>query len=120
MRVTHPALAAKYQHEYIDNNEYDTPPCTPEELKAAIRYYPGSKKGPRPEDDPEHYSEWFWRNQAPLKELVYGKDNHTPDYRDIGVKWRFIYHKSQIDDDADVSERQDMIEDFVGREEPYP
>lgn len=120
MRATHPALAAKMQYEIFDNNEFETPPCSKAELDAAVRYYPGSKAGPLPEDDPEHYSEWFWRNQAPLKELVYGKDNPNPSYKDIGVKWRFVYHKSQVDDEADVSERQDFVTDFVGREEPYP
>ena len=120
MRITHPALAAKYQDELLDNNEFETPPCTEAELEAAVRYYPGSKAGPLPEDDPKHYSEWFWKNQRHVKELVYGKDDHNPDYRDIGVKWRFVYHRSQVDDTADVSERQDAVSNFVEREEAFP
>lgn len=27
-----------------------------------IKFYPGSQKGPDPEDDPEHYSQWFVKN----------------------------------------------------------
>jgi hypothetical protein len=27
-----------------------------------IKQYPGSEKGPLPEDDPEHYSRWFIEN----------------------------------------------------------
>lgn len=27
-----------------------------------VRFYPGSLKGPKPEDDPENYSKWFYDN----------------------------------------------------------
>jgi hypothetical protein len=27
-----------------------------------VKFYPGSDKGPLPEDDPKAYSEWFMRN----------------------------------------------------------
>ena len=27
-----------------------------------IKFYPGSPKGPLPEDDPDHYSRWFIEN----------------------------------------------------------
>ena len=68
-------------------NEFDKPlTFDPEKV---IKYYPGSSKGPLPEDDPEHYSEWFMRNQP---EEIYGK-GVTPVYRDIGVKWKFAYSK---------------------------
>jgi hypothetical protein len=32
------------------------------EIDKAVKEYPGSKKGPLPEDDIDHYSEWFVRN----------------------------------------------------------
>jgi hypothetical protein len=27
-----------------------------------IKFYPGSHKGPEPEDDPDSYSRWFFQN----------------------------------------------------------
>jgi hypothetical protein len=47
-----------------------------------IAFYPGSEKGPHPEDDPESYSRWFFDNQP--KSLYEHEDN--PTYVDIGVK----------------------------------
>jgi len=75
LKVTHPALGAQYEEELLRNNEFETPPCSEAELKAAVKIYPGSKAGPLPADDPKHYSEWFWRNQKHVKDLVYGKEN---------------------------------------------
>ena len=46
-----------------------------------VKFYPGSDKGPLPEDDPEAYSKWFVSNQ-PFKE-IYGTEE--PTLRDIGV-----------------------------------
>lgn len=63
LKVTHPALGAQYEDKYITNNEFETPICSEAELEAAVKYYPGSKAGPLPADDPKHYSEWFFRNQ---------------------------------------------------------
>lgn len=28
-----------------------------------VKLYPGSPKGPMPEDDPEYYSRWFYEHQ---------------------------------------------------------
>ena len=39
------------------------------DIDKIVKYYPGSPKGPRPEDDPDHYSDWFIRNQP--EELLY-------------------------------------------------
>lgn len=33
------------------------------DIEKIIKFYPGSSKGPKPEDDPDTYSEWFMRNQ---------------------------------------------------------
>ena len=30
--------------------------------ESELKEYPGSEKGPLPEDDPEHYSKWFAEN----------------------------------------------------------
>lgn len=47
-----------------------------------IAFYPGSDKGPNPEDDPEHYSRWFFEHQP--KSLYANQE--SPTYADIGVK----------------------------------
>jgi hypothetical protein len=51
-----------------------------------VRTYPGSAKGPRPEDDPENYSRWFVENQP---KQIYA-DGMTNDYRDIGAKRKYV------------------------------
>ena len=33
-----------------------------EDISKHIKFYPGSNKGPNPEDDPERYTEWFMNN----------------------------------------------------------
>jgi len=39
-------------------NEFDDMMAKPLDF-SDIKIYPGSDKGPLPEDDPEHYSKWF-------------------------------------------------------------
>ena len=53
--------------EIVDGTLKDLP-----DIDEIIKVYPGSPKGPRPEDDPEHYSKWFMRNY-PVEHL------HHPD-----------------------------------------
>lgn len=88
-----------------------------EDPDSVLKFYPGSPKGPLPEDDPEHYSEWFVRNQP--TDLIYGK-GQTPDYRDIGVKYRFITSKADKNEEEMVIERKDEINDFLEANEAYP
>jgi hypothetical protein len=38
-------------------------PNAPEVPDEEIHFYPGSLKGPEPEDDPETYSRWFFEHQ---------------------------------------------------------
>jgi hypothetical protein len=47
-----------------------------------IKIYPGSDKGPLPEDDVEHYSRWFIENQP---KSIYD-DKPVVDFSDIGAK----------------------------------
>ena len=45
----------------LKRNEYDdliSKPCDISDIKP----YPGSVKGPLPEDDPEHFSKWYIQN----------------------------------------------------------
>ena len=55
-----------------------------------IKYYPGSKKGPLPEDDPEFYTDWFMRNYP--KEVLH-PDGSEPDYRAMGIKIRSTWKR---------------------------
>lgn len=58
-----------------------------DDIDKIVKFYPGGPKGPRPEDDPEHYSAWFLRNHP--DEYIYGKGN-IPNYHDIGVRWKYL------------------------------
>lgn len=61
-----------------------------------VKFYPGSDKGPAPEDDPETYSRWFVEHQAPST-LEDGQFN----CKDLGVKRKFI---RMVRDDASMNE----------------
>ena len=117
MQIDKPELAAYYKDKFFGyDEELDGFKGTEAEVMDAVRYYPGSKKGPLPEDDPEHYSDWFIRNQP--NDLIYGKDVH-PDYKDIGVKWSWVFNKSMLDDEAERVENKDDVANFVEKEELY-
>ena len=80
-----------------------------------VKFYPGSDKGPLPEDDPEAYSKWFVSNQ-PFKE-IYGTDE--PTLRDIGVQWQWLYTQKKVDDNATLNATMDPIAEFVRTKEMY-
>lgn len=52
------------------------------DIENVVKEYPGNKKGPLPEDDPDHYTEWFINNFP--REMVWpdGKEDWTL----LGVK----------------------------------
>ena len=62
-----------------------------------FKIYPGSLKGPDPEDDPEAYGKWYYENQP---ESLYPKG---PNASDLGVKFKFITRR-----DDDEKENQNM------------
>lgn len=51
-----------------------------------VKFYPGSEKGPRPEDDIENYSRWFVENQP---KQIY-EDTPIHDFSDIGAKRKYV------------------------------
>jgi len=53
-----------------------------------IKFYPGSIKGPMPEDDPEAYGKWYYENQPPS---AY-KDGHV-NAADLGAKFKYMKPK---------------------------
>jgi len=78
-----PEAAQDYKEQIMDKNEIDEVFTKKiDGIEDIVKIYPGSEKGPNPEDDPEFYSDWFIRNQP--KELYNGEN---PDYQDIGVRW---------------------------------
>jgi len=50
-----------------------------------IHFYPGSIKGPNPEDDPDAWSDWYWKHQ-PKSAFLDGKIKPE----DVGVKVKYI------------------------------
>jgi hypothetical protein len=114
LKLEAPKTAKELEKFVFKENEVDKPlDFNPEDI---IKYYPGSSKGPLPEDDPETYSEWFMRNQP--VEQIYGK-NSSPDFRDIGVKWTFGYGKQKDQDLQMIVERKDTIKEFLEANEAY-
>lgn len=77
-----------------------------------IKIYPGSPKGPRPEDDPEHYSKWFVENQP---EWIY--EGGVKTFEDIGVKHKFV---RMVKDETEKTEYKTMIGYFFQEDELYP
>ena len=61
-----------------------------------IKFYPGSDKGPAPDDDPETYSRWFVENQA-KSTLVDGSITA----KELGVKRKFL---RMVRDEASMNE----------------
>lgn len=61
-----------------------------------IQFYPGSAKGPAPEDDPESYSRWFVEHQPPST-LINGIINSE----ELGVKKKII---RMVRDEASMNE----------------
>jgi hypothetical protein len=43
------------------------------------RTYPGSRKGPLPSDDPEHFKEWYLNNMPRALKLIYSRLNDIKD-----------------------------------------
>lgn len=64
------------------------------DIDSVIKVYPGGPNGPRPEDNPDHYSDWFIRNQP--EELIY---DGVPDMRDIGVRYTTSWSRQTQEED---------------------
>jgi len=99
LKAKEPALGKEYEEYFFgEDKEWNEPLEIPlEEMGNIVKQYPGSPKGPEPKDDPKHYSEWFMRNQP--DDLIYGKDQ-PKDYSDIGVKWKWVFSRRAIDEEA--------------------
>lgn len=77
-----------------------------------VKIYPGSDKGPRPEDDPDNYSRWFVENQP---KSIY--DGQVTDYADIGAKKKYV---AMVRDMTENNEQKTPFNYFVEEDEIYP
>lgn len=86
LKMQDPEKAKEYQKLILEKNQVDRDYSMQLDL-SEVKTYPGSIKGPLPEDDPEHYSRWFVENQP--KSLVSGT-NANYDFSDLGVKRKYV------------------------------
>lgn len=72
LAIEEPELAGELQSRiFSTDSELDKELAKGEIPVEEVKFYPGSIKGPEPEDDPESYSKWFYDNQ-PKSTLVKG------------------------------------------------
>lgn len=62
MKMVDPKKAKEFEEYMFKRNEVDEIMASNYNLDD-VKFYPGSEKGPRPEDDPDNYSRWFVENQ---------------------------------------------------------
>lgn len=85
--------------------------------KKHTKYYPGSKKGPDPEDDPDHYLEWFINNYP--KDVLH-PDGSEPDWRAMGIKIRSTWQR-QAEEKAEMRvEEQNSAKRYAEDDEAFP
>ena len=69
---------------------------------SVVKLYPGSPKGPHPDDDPEFYIEWYIRNLP--KELTEGMTEQDL-YHNLGIKMKKV-NVTQKEDDKKIEYTQ--------------
>jgi hypothetical protein len=111
LKVEDPEKAKLYEDTIFKRNEIDEILAEKVDL-SEIKVYPGSDKGPLPEDDVDHYSKWFVENQP--KSLM---TDGIPDFDDLGVKRRFI---TITRDDSESNEHLHPAEYWLENEDDYP
>ena len=86
LALDRPAVAERYS-EFLFSKDTDIdielakPPVPLEEIKL----YPGSIKGPMPEDDPENYSRWWYEHQPNSL-----KENGVLNVDELGIKKKLV------------------------------
>jgi hypothetical protein len=112
LKLTDPEAANQYEEFLFKRNAYDEAILSPVDI-SEVKTYPGSEKGPMPEDDPENYSRWFIENQP--KQIYPDGNNH--DYSDIGAKRRYV---QMVRDMSENTEQKTPLSYFVEEDELYP
>ena len=89
LKVEDPQKYRDLKKKYFDENYFADlhQMKVPGGIENIVKLYPGGPNGPKPEDNVEHYSDWFMRNHP--DELIYGKRDQY-DYHDLGVRWKYI------------------------------
>jgi hypothetical protein len=62
MKIRSPAVGKYYEDFLLKRNAVDEGMELDVDISKIVKYYPGGPNGPEPEDNPGHYSEWFFRN----------------------------------------------------------
>lgn len=82
--------------------------------QSEVKYYPGSIKGPNPEDDPRAYIEWFMRSRP--KELQ--EEDPFDDFKSVGGK---VALKPQLEEKQEDNQvRLDQMEAYFNCNDPLP
>ena len=110
-----PNIAAKHL-EYLTskNTEVDYEFAQPPIPADQIKFYPGSIKGPRPDDDPEAYSRWFYEHQPDAL-----KENGQINIDEMGIKKKLISgeknekYTNEIKDEMEYFYEADEIGNWV-------
>ncbi|MFO0116141.1 MAG: hypothetical protein ACK521_00460 [bacterium] len=114
LALERPNVAARHLEFLTSKNtdidyEFSQPPVPPEQIK----FYPGSIKGPAPEDDPEAYSRWFYEHQPDAL-----KERGLINIDEMGIKKKLIrgertnIYTNEIKDDMEYFYEAD--EEFLG------
>ena len=120
MKIEDPKSAQEYDEFFFKRNQMDDlldgkfdndyP-----DIQNLVKIYPGSPKGPLPKDDPDFYSQWFMRNQP--DDHIYGD---VKNYHDIGVRYKYLWHKAAVDENAMSIEVKDDVSNHIEQDEVYP
>ena len=115
LKIEEPQKYQELKKKYFDDNYFADlhQMKVPGGIENIVKLYPGGPNGPKPEDNVEHYSDWFMRNHP--DELIYGKRDEY-DYNDLGVRWKYIQKQSSLDDDQQIVEYKDNVTNFYEKD----
>lgn len=111
LKMTDPTKARQYEEFVTKRNEIDDIMAKEFDL-SEVKLYPGSEKGPHPEDDPDNYSRWFVENQP--KQIYNGE---LTDYSDIGAKKKYV---AMVRDMTENNELKTPYNYLIEEDEIYP
>jgi hypothetical protein len=121
LRLENPAAAKEYADYFLKRTEVDDlvegKLDHQYDVDKIVKAYPGSPKGPLPRDDPEFYSEWFMRNQP--EDLIY-EGEEGKHYHDIGVRYKYVWNKQALDENALAVEFKDDVANLLEQNEMFP
>lgn len=113
MKLHNPDKAKEFEKLYFEKDDWHDI-ITKEPDLSEVKFYPGSDKGPLPEDDPENYTKWFVENQPRNLFSKYTKENN---FKEFGIKQKNIFvTKSQ----TEHHESKTMPQWFYDMDVEYP